>query len=133
MVRRILRGAYGFDAKAWKCLLADGWYHLRSRNRSTDSEESQVAEAEQNPETPTAMIGTIAIDAQYRRRGIGHALGNAAHTWLEEMGAENVLTHVAEDNAPSLALFRKLGYNETRREGTLGGARRVILLKHMGS
>jgi [ribosomal protein S18]-alanine N-acetyltransferase len=55
-----------------------------------------------------AEILNIAVDPSFRRRGIGSALLMA----VCEQASGSIFLEVAEHNAPAIALYRKLGWQE---------------------
>lgn len=62
-----------------------------------------------------AFIDSLAVGQQFRRRGIGRALMNQAHTWAVAKGAADVELNVFEFNQPALAFYRALGYETSTR------------------
>lgn len=69
------------------------------------------------PDEPTAADVAVTVRDEYQGRGVASAL-------LGEMmlkrpsGVERIITEVAADNAPSLAMLRRLGPTTVEREGT---------------
>ncbi len=69
-------------------------------------------------------INRLAVDPQFRRRGYGLRLVQAAEEALHKQGLQVIAALVESDNPASLALFQKAGYVEidpgihylTRRE-----------------
>jgi len=57
-------------------------------------------------------INRVAVDAALRRTGIGARLIGAAEDWLEAEGMDILACLIEEDNAVSMAVFEKLGYNK---------------------
>ena len=57
-----------------------------------------------------AEIITIAVDPDCRRKGLGRALMNRAGAEALARGAEVVFLEVAEDNAPAIGLYERLGF-----------------------
>jgi ribosomal protein S18 acetylase RimI-like enzyme len=55
-------------------------------------------------------INRLAIDPDYRRRGHGEQLVQAAEGALRDAGMHLIAAFIEEGNAASLALFEKLGY-----------------------
>ena len=62
-----------------------------------------------------AEIITIAVDTRARRKGLGRALMTRAGAEALARGAEALFLEVAEDNAPAIALYRRLGFEEVGR------------------
>jgi ribosomal protein S18 acetylase RimI-like enzyme len=54
------------------------------------------------------------VARDYRRRGAGRALMEAAEAWARSTGISKIELHVFPHNAPAIALYEKLGYE---REG----------------
>ena len=59
----------------------------------------------------TADINTVAVDGAYRRQGIGRRLLLAAEAWLEGQVSAYFL-EVRQSNAPAIALYQSLGYQQ---------------------
>ena len=59
-----------------------------------------------------AEILTIAVTPQVQRRGLGHALMDAALRHLHNARASMLFLEVDELNAPALALYRRLGFKQ---------------------
>jgi ribosomal protein S18 acetylase RimI-like enzyme len=55
-------------------------------------------------------INRLAIEPNYRRRGVGSALVTACDHALRRLGIEIVAALIEPENEASLALFAKLGY-----------------------
>ncbi|MEM2987818.1 MAG: GNAT family N-acetyltransferase, partial [Candidatus Bathyarchaeia archaeon] len=51
-------------------------------------------------------------EKSYRRRGVGKALVKAMLKWFLDKGVECVEADVYSNNAPSLKLFKRLGFEE---------------------
>lgn len=69
-----------------------------------------------------AEILTIAVRPRFRRRGAGRRLLGAAMALACAAGAARLLLEVAEDNAPALALYARLGLARlARRRGYYRG------------
>ena len=60
----------------------------------------------------TAELLNIAVDTDYRGRGIGESLLTAVHEQAKAMGAERILLEVRVSNAPAIALYKKHGYEK---------------------
>ncbi len=60
----------------------------------------------------TAELLNIAVDTDYRGRGIGERLLTAIHDQAKERGAERILLEVRVSNAPAIALYKKHGYEK---------------------
>ena len=57
-----------------------------------------------------AEIANVAVDAPYRRQGIGKILMDAMHQRAKALGAEECLLEVRTSNAPAIALYEGYGY-----------------------
>ncbi len=57
-----------------------------------------------------AEILTVAVEAAWRGRGVGRALVSEALRQAERARARAIFLEVDEDNAPALALYRRLGF-----------------------
>jgi len=55
-------------------------------------------------------IGSIGVDPDVRRLGLGAALFNTFKAQAIPQGAQTISLHVRPDNAPAMALYRKLGF-----------------------
>jgi RimJ/RimL family protein N-acetyltransferase len=63
---------------------------------------------------PTAVELGYTIFPPFRRRGLGAETAAALIRWAhEERGVEDFVASVAPDNAPSLAIVRRLGFVQT--------------------
>jgi ribosomal-protein-alanine acetyltransferase len=60
---------------------------------------------------------SIAVRQEFRARSIGRALLERAFSALRDKGARKVFLEVKRDNAPAIALYRRLGFSvlNTRR------------------
>ena len=61
-------------------------------------------------ELPPAELLAVAVDSEWRGRGIGRALVLAANEELARRGVPNARVVVAASNAPALALYRSSGF-----------------------
>jgi ribosomal-protein-alanine N-acetyltransferase len=62
-----------------------------------------------------AELLTIAVIRDARSRGVGASLMLALIDAARGRGAKRLYLEVAEDNAPALGLYRKLGFDQTAR------------------
>jgi ribosomal protein S18 acetylase RimI-like enzyme len=60
-----------------------------------------------------AVLHALEVAPAARRRGIAAAMVRAAATWAVEQGAGRLLLAVTCRNAPAIALYRGLGFEET--------------------
>ena len=58
---------------------------------------------------------SLMVDADQRRRGIGSALMDEALKWARASGITKVELEVFPHNAPAIALYSKLGFEEEGR------------------
>ncbi|MBP5655951.1 MAG: ribosomal protein S18-alanine N-acetyltransferase [Clostridiales bacterium] len=76
-----------------------------------------------------AEIGNVVVDKEYRRRGIGEALIEAAKGYLREQGIARVYLEVAEDNDAAKNLYSKAGFTSFNiRKDYYGKGRNAILM-----
>lgn len=59
---------------------------------------------------PEAHITTLAVEPQYRRRGIGERLLAALLEAAQDMGADRATLEVRESNVAAQSLYRKYGF-----------------------
>ncbi len=65
-------------------------------------------------DTPGAgYVSDLAVHPEYHRRGLGEALMRWALAWLRSQGLQRAALQVNTDNAPAIALYRKLGFEAT--------------------
>jgi len=62
-----------------------------------------------------AEIITIAVDPAHRGEGIGAALVTSAAAEAKAFGATSLILEVAEDNAPAIRLYERMGFAVTGR------------------
>jgi N-acetylglutamate synthase len=55
-------------------------------------------------------INRLAVDPDYRSRGIGERLIREGEAFLESLGASIIACLIEEHNLPSMSLFQKTGY-----------------------
>lgn len=55
-------------------------------------------------------IGTLGVDSDLRRKGLGFGMVSQAHGWAVHRGARIAHLEVRASNAAALALYAKLGY-----------------------
>jgi ribosomal-protein-alanine N-acetyltransferase len=60
-------------------------------------------------------ILTVAVARTHRGQGLGHALMDAVLRKLHGERAEELFLEVDETNAPAIALYKRLGFNEVAR------------------
>jgi ribosomal protein S18 acetylase RimI-like enzyme len=63
-------------------------------------------------------LSDVAVDARYRRRGIGRKLVEGAVAALEALGAPRVVLYSATPNTEAQQLFEALGFRRTMVEMT---------------
>lgn len=56
------------------------------------------------------LVVSLAVDQDYRRRGIGTALMHRARQWAVEQGAGAILSEMTTKNYPAISFYRKLGF-----------------------
>ncbi len=62
------------------------------------------------------ILCNVVVRDDYRRRGIGRRLTEAAIAEARQMGAEGVLLQAYQDNLPALRLYTALGFQEAAGE-----------------
>jgi len=55
-------------------------------------------------------IANMAVDGQYRRRGVGTALLRHARQWAREQGLDMMMAEATTKNYPALCFYQKLGF-----------------------
>ena len=55
-------------------------------------------------------VSELVVHAEYQRRGLGEAMLRWGLAWLRSQGMERAALTVNTDNAPAIALYRKLGF-----------------------
>ena len=82
---------------------------------------------DRHPYSPHVAEVGLMVSADQRRRGIGSALMEEALKWARSAGITKVELEVFPHNAPAIALYRKLGFEEegTRRKRYLIGGHHV--------
>ena len=61
-------------------------------------------------------IYRLAVVPDYRRRGIGRALVDAAVAWQVERGAQRIIAFVRRDGARAVAFWDETGFSRSDRE-----------------
>jgi GNAT superfamily N-acetyltransferase len=61
-------------------------------------------------------IGMLAVDAEHRRRGIGTSLIGVCDYWCSSLNIPVSAIATQKDNAPAIALCKKLGFRQDREE-----------------
>ena len=62
-----------------------------------------------------AVVDTLAVRSDQRRRGVGHSLMEAVHGWARERRLGHVSLNVWEFNQPAIDFYRALGYQTVSR------------------
>ena len=63
-----------------------------------------------------AVVDTLAVRSDQRRRGIGRSLMEAVHGWARERRLGHVTLNVWEFNEPAIDFYRALGYQTVSRQ-----------------
>jgi ribosomal protein S18 acetylase RimI-like enzyme len=76
------------------------------------------------------IISNVVVQEEWRRRGIGRGLTEAAMAEARELGARGAVLQVYEDNDPALRLYTDLGFQDAagETEMRLEGTRSVAAL-----
>lgn len=59
----------------------------------------------------------MAVDAQYRGKGIGWALSEAAIEKAKQLGGHTIILYSSTLLAPAIALYKKIGFKEVALDG----------------
>jgi ribosomal protein S18 acetylase RimI-like enzyme len=62
-----------------------------------------------------AIVEDLVVGGQFRRKGIGRALMEAAHRWTGAQGATSIELNVFEFNHDAMDFYRALGYHTRSR------------------
>lgn len=65
------------------------------------------------------VISNVVVQEEFRGRGLGRKLAEAAIAEARDLGARGVVLQVYEDNRPALRLYTDLGFEETTGETDL--------------
>ena len=77
-----------------------------------------------------ADLHRVVVASDRRGRGIARALVGAGLAWAAGRRARHMLLEVEHDNAPALALYRRLGFAElTRRKDYYGAGRHALVMR----
>jgi len=83
--------------------------------RLADRDGALVALATGVTERGFAGISNVIVAPEHRRRGAGAQTLRAIAAWAKEQGAERLWLQVLAENAPAIALYRKLGFEKLSR------------------
>ncbi|MEM8610546.1 MAG: GNAT family N-acetyltransferase [Cyanobacteria bacterium P01_H01_bin.105] len=76
-------------------------------------------------------IANVAVEPHHRRRGLAQQMLLACEYISKTWGCQQLYLHVATDNPPAIALYRKIGYHACRQ--TYPFQRRQMLVKELPS
>jgi ribosomal protein S18 acetylase RimI-like enzyme len=97
----------------------------------------QVLETSRYPsetgELPTAEILSMAVDAEYTRRGVGRALVEAGTTEFRRRGVDAAKVVIAEANGSSLRLYEDAGFARRRQIAVHRGTVSEVLVWNSSS
>jgi ribosomal protein S18 acetylase RimI-like enzyme len=68
------------------------------------------------PEPEAMLIYSVAVDPQYQKRGLGRRLLNFADEQARAAGYARIRLYTNEHMLENIALYQRLGYEETGRE-----------------
>jgi ribosomal protein S18 acetylase RimI-like enzyme len=112
-VLRLERVCFGVDAwpviDVMSVLLWPGEVRLRA---TLDRMVIGIVIAERTWKDGMSMITTIAVDPEFRRRGVGSALLEACES---ELPGEKIRLTVREDNLPAIRMYERFGYTYLSR------------------
>lgn len=108
--------------------------------------DSIVGTVEMNLKTPPLLqpwntkylyLSNLAVNADYRRRGVARQLLQTCERIALDWGFHDIYLHVLEDNQPARRLYWRAGYRLHRIEVNpftllLGQPRQLFLHKHLG-
>lgn len=82
----------------------------------------------------SSHIITVDVVEEWRRRGVGAALMNAAEEWARQQGAESIYLETAEDNFAAQQFYQARGYSKIERvEGYYSnGSAAWVMAKGLG-
>jgi ribosomal protein S18 acetylase RimI-like enzyme len=109
----------------WVDLIRQAAIHPEARLLIAEVDDDPIAMlfGRLDAETQLLDIGSVWVDPDVRRRGVGRGLVNAAMVWAEEQGAVGVELWVTEGNEAAQRLFEQFGFvptgdSEPLREGS---------------
>ncbi len=94
----------------WETVCLSGWTSLVHEQDGRLAAAMVLVEA-----VPVAYLASVAVDAAYRRRGLGRALVREAVRRSATAGARWLSLEVDSDNASALRLYRDEGFGVLRR------------------
>ncbi|MFT4216208.1 MAG: GNAT family N-acetyltransferase [Micropruina sp.] len=121
-----------------RVLVADRWLSVTKPgvSESVWSEEARPSDggllgvATVQLVAKTADLHRIVVAPEHRGRGIGRALVEAGIAWAAGRRGERMLLEVEHDNAPALALYRRLGFADlARRDDYYGAGRHALVMQ----
>lgn len=78
-----------------------------------------------------ADLHRVVVAREHRGQGIGRGLIEAGLAWVIDRRGRRLLLEVEADNAPALALYRRLGFTElTRRKDYYGAGRHALVMRN---
>lgn len=146
MITEMLTGAplaFGERAQAARARTPAQWQELVRRLVTPGVRAAFLAEDElgpcgfvaadaEFPETPrgTVVISRLWVAPRQRRRGLAHALMEAATHWALDRHASHISLGVTEMNVSAREFYRRLGYRETGMQAPWpqDPAKRIIIL-----
>jgi L-phenylalanine/L-methionine N-acetyltransferase len=104
--------------RAYRNLLGDSWSNDRATIVAVAHDRVigviTIERLRHQVNRHVATIG-MAVDADWRARGVGSALMGAAMKWARSSAIEKVSLEVYPDNEAAVALYRKFGFSEEGR------------------
>ena len=120
-----------FPTTAWTP--AQFWSELAQDDREylvVESSERLVAYGGVMLRRPTADIQTLAVDPDFRRRGIARALLRSLIGSAERAQCTEMLLEVRADNPEAVALYRSEGFEPiARRTGYYGPGQDALVMR----
>jgi ribosomal protein S18 acetylase RimI-like enzyme len=93
--------------------LATPDHHFRSAFDAEGTRVGEVWYCRQAEARPIVFVYWLGVREEHRRRGHASAILREVEREAVRLGADRVGLHVFGDNAPGLALYRKLGFTAT--------------------
>ena len=90
--------------------LADDWKRKAMMCTAISGSDAVGYLALAEPRTGVAWITDIVVSPNWRRRGVGGALLEAAHTWCAERECRKAFFEMQSKNHPAMMLAQKYGY-----------------------
>ncbi len=77
-------------------------------------------------DVPFAYLDDFCVQKEYRSRGIGTKLLQLSEAYINENGISDILLHVETANTSAQRLYKKIGYEILKTDGS-----RILMKKHI--